>query len=306
MFTTLIVEPIINLLILIYALLPGHNFGLAIIIFTILIRLLMWPLVKKQLHHAKALRALQPEIKKIKVAASGDRRKESMMVMELYKEREVKPLGSLGIIVLQVIILIGLYQGLYKIIQDPHYIITYAYSGIEHLPWLQTLAEHIDRFDNTLLGVVDLGRTALEKTGVYWPALLLGAGSALAQFFQTKQLMPNLKDARSLRKIMREASAEGKPADQAEVSAAVGRSTLYFFPFIILVVALKLAAALPLYWLISSLVAIVQQHKILKTDVAEAQKLVVRTRVVEADDQNKRRQVKSKVVRRRKGKGKRR
>ena len=60
MFTTFIVQPIFNLLVLIYALLPGHNFGLAIIIFTIIIRLLMWPLVKKQLHHAKAIRELGP------------------------------------------------------------------------------------------------------------------------------------------------------------------------------------------------------------------------------------------------------
>jgi YidC/Oxa1 family membrane protein insertase len=55
-FTTLIVQPIFNLLVLIYALLPGHNFGLAIILFTIVVRLLLWPLVKKQLHQAKAMR----------------------------------------------------------------------------------------------------------------------------------------------------------------------------------------------------------------------------------------------------------
>jgi YidC/Oxa1 family membrane protein insertase len=52
MFTTLIVQPIFNLLIFIYAILPGHNFGAALIIFTIVIRLLMWPLVKRQLHNA--------------------------------------------------------------------------------------------------------------------------------------------------------------------------------------------------------------------------------------------------------------
>ena len=83
MFTTLIVKPITNLLILIYGLLPGHNFGLALIIFTIVVRLLMWPLVKRQLHQARAMRKLQPELKRIKQAAKGDRQKESMMMMEL-------------------------------------------------------------------------------------------------------------------------------------------------------------------------------------------------------------------------------
>src|SRR5437868_13876389 len=100
-FTTLIVQPIFNLLVLIYALIPGHNFGLAIILFTVIVRLLMWPLVKKQLHHAKAMRDLAPALKKIKAAAAGDRQKESKLTMELYKEREINPFASLGIVLVQ-------------------------------------------------------------------------------------------------------------------------------------------------------------------------------------------------------------
>jgi YidC/Oxa1 family membrane protein insertase len=66
MFTDVVVQPIFNLLVLIYALIPGHNFGLAIILFTIVVRLLMWPLVKKQLKQTKITRQLQPELKRIK------------------------------------------------------------------------------------------------------------------------------------------------------------------------------------------------------------------------------------------------
>ena len=89
MFTTFVVHPIFNLLDVLYALLPGHNFGLALIIFTIIIRLLMWPLLKKQLHQSKAMRLLQPDIKRIKAATKGDRRQESLMLMELYKEKGI-------------------------------------------------------------------------------------------------------------------------------------------------------------------------------------------------------------------------
>src|SRR3990167_10757883 len=106
MFTTIIVQPIFNLLVLIYALLPGHNFGLAIILFTVVIRLLMWPLVKKQLHQAKAMRELQPELKRIKKAAAN-KQQESVMLMELYKERGISPFGSIGTLIVQLIILIG-------------------------------------------------------------------------------------------------------------------------------------------------------------------------------------------------------
>src|SRR5476649_514959 len=119
MFTTIIVRPIFNLLSLIYGLLPGHNFGLAIILFTIVIRLLMWPLVKKQLRQAKAMRELQPEIKRIKKETNGNKQQQSRMLMELYKEREISPFGSIGTLIIQFIILIGLYSGLRKVVYDP-------------------------------------------------------------------------------------------------------------------------------------------------------------------------------------------
>src|SRR6185312_483545 len=148
MLTTIIVQPIFNLLVLIYALLPGHNFGLAIIIFTILIRLLLWPLVKKQLNHAKAMRELTPEIKKIKAAAKGDRQKESQLTMELYKEREINPFASIGILIVQLPILIGLYSGLSRIIKNPHEIVSFSYSPIQHMSWIQHLSHNIHEFDN--------------------------------------------------------------------------------------------------------------------------------------------------------------
>lgn len=269
-FTTIIVQPIFNLLVLIYALIPGHNFGLAVILFTILIRVLMWPLLKKQLHHAKAIRELQPEIKKIKAQAAGDKRKEQMLTMELYKEREINPLSSLGIIVVQAIILIGLYSGLNRIIKNPDQIVSFSYPILHHLGWMQSLAHDIHRFDNSLFGFIDLDRKASSAAGIYWPALLLALGSAIAQFFQGKMLMPKSKDARGLRQILREAGS-GRSADQQEVNAAVGRSTLYLLPLFVFFISLNFAAALPLYWFTGSLVAILQQRRILGEDVQEAE-----------------------------------
>lgn len=269
MFTTIIVQPIFNLLVLIYALIPGHNFGLAIIIFTVLVRILMWPLVKKQLHHAKAIRALQPELKKIKAATKGDRQKESKLTMELYKERQINPFSSLGIVLVQAPILIGLYLGLQKIIKHPQQIIDFSYPALHHLGWLQTLSHNIHQFDNTLFGVVDLTRTALGPKGTYFPALILVALSAIVQYTQSKQLLPQSKDARGLRAILSDAG-QGKKADQQEVSAAVGRSTMVMIPLFVFIIGLNLAAALPLYWLVSSLVALIQQSRVLKEDVKEA------------------------------------
>jgi YidC/Oxa1 family membrane protein insertase len=268
MFTTLIVQPIFNLLVLIYALLPGHNFGLALVIFTIIIRLLLWPLIKKQLHQAKAMRTLQPEIKRVKKAAKGNRTKESQLLMELYKERGINPFATFPTLIVQFIILIGLYSGLRRVIDDPHTIITFAYPSLQHLGWMQHLSHSIHAFDNTLFGLVDLSRAALGKGGVYWPAMLIVLGSAIAQFYQTKQLLPDSQDKRSLRTILKEAGS-GKAADQTEVNAAVGRSTRYLLPIMIFLFTVNIASALSLYWLVGGIVAFIQQSIILNRDETE-------------------------------------
>ncbi len=267
-FQAFIVKPIFNLLVLIYALLPGHNFGLAIIIFTIIIRLLMWPLIKKQLHQAKAMRQMQPDIKRIKAATKGDKQKESLLLMELYKERQISPFGSIGVLIVQLVILIGLYQGLHKVIIDPHALINNSYSALRNLSWLKTLSHDIHRFDASLLGIVDLKRAALGPQGFYLPAMILVLGSAISQYFQSKQLMPDTKDSRKLRQILKEASA-GKTSDTSEVNAAVGRSTRYFIPVMIFFFTVNIASALSLYWLISGVTAYWQQARILGDDEEE-------------------------------------
>ncbi|HSX07927.1 MAG TPA: YidC/Oxa1 family membrane protein insertase [Candidatus Saccharimonadales bacterium] len=265
MFTTLIVQPIFNLLVLIYAILPGHNFGLAIIIFTIIVRLLLWPLVKKQLTQAKAMRKLQPELKKIKKAAAGDRQKESTMMMELYKERGINPFGSIGVLILQIPILIGLYSGLRRVVDDPHALVTFSYPVLQHLSWMKELAGNIHLFDSTLFGVVDLTRSALGKAGVYWPAMIIVIGSAVVQYYQAKQLTPSDKDSRSLRTILKDAGG-GKQAEQGEVNAAVGRSTRFLFPVMIFFFTVNIASALSLYWLTGGIVAYIQQSIVLRDD----------------------------------------
>lgn len=273
MFTTIIVQPIFNLLVLIYALLPGHNFGLSLIIFTIVIRLLLWPILKKQLHQAKAMKNLQPEIKKVKQAAKGNRTKESQMLMELYKERGINPFATFPTLIIQLIILIGLYSGLRKIIVNPSEIVTFAYPALQHLSWMKLLSHNIHRFDDTLFGFINLGRAALNKGGgIYWPAMVIVLASAVAQYFQSKQLLPQSDDQRSLRQILRSAS-EGKQADQSEVNAAVGRSTRYFLPVMIFLFTVNLASALSLYWLTGGLVAFIQQSRALRDDEAEMEQI---------------------------------
>lgn len=272
-FEVVIVKPIFNLLVLIYGLIPGHNFGLSIILFTVIVRLLMWPLVKKQLHQAKAMRGLQPDIKRIKKATKGNRQQESVMLMELYKERGISPFGSIGTLFVQLVILIGLYSGLRRVVSNPQAIIDYSYAWTHNLSGLKALSANIHNFDATLFGVVDLTKSAIRTGGgFYFPAVIIVLGSAVAQFFQSKQLLPTPKDGRSLRTILKEAGS-GKQAEQTDVSAAVGQSTKYLLPFMIVLFTISLASALSLYWLTSGIVAYIQQARVLGKDEVEMEQI---------------------------------
>lgn len=273
MFDTLIVRPIFNLLEFIYAIIPGHDLGVAIILFTILVRLALWPLVRKQLHHARAMRKLQPELKKIKKAAAGDRKKEARLQMELYKERDIKPFSSIGTLIIQIPIFIGLYQAVLKMINDPASLQNFSYDFVKNLPWISDIAADVSKFDETLFGVVDLTRRGFESGDgggavIYLPAVIVALISTIMQYYQTKMLMMNNTDARKLSVILRE-TAEGKQADQAEITAAVSRLMLYFLPFATFIFANIVPAALALYLFTSSAVGYLQQRKVLGQDAEE-------------------------------------
>jgi len=267
MFDTILVKPIFNVLTFIYAVVPGHNFGVALIIFTILVKFALWPLLKKQLHHTKAMRALQPELKKIKIAAKGDKQKEAMLSMALYKEKEVSPFAPIGLMLIQFPILIALYSGISRIVNDPNNLINFSYDFVRNLSWMKELATDITKFDMTLFGLVDLKNTAISG-GVYWPVMLIVVLSAVVQYLTSKQLMVTDKNAKKLKDILKGAR-NGKEADSAEVNAAVGRTMIYFIPFMVFFISLGIAGALSFYWFVTGLITYIQQSFILKKDTEE-------------------------------------
>lgn len=267
MFETILVKPIFNVLTFIYAIVPGHNFGVALIIFTIVVKIALWPLLKKQLHHTKAMRALQPELKKIKSAAKGDRQKEAMLTMALYKEKEVSPFAPIGLMLIQFPILIALYSGISKIVKDPNDLINFSYDFVKNLSWMQELATDITKFDMTLFGIVDLKNTAITGT-IYWPVMIIVLLSAVVQYLTSKQVMVTDKNAKKLKDILKDAKS-GKEADSSEVNAAIGSMMIYFVPFMVFFISLGIAGALSFYWFITGVITYIQQSLIFKKDYEE-------------------------------------
>lgn len=270
MFNAIIVQPIFNLLFVIYSLIPGGDFGVALIIFTILVRLAMWPLVKKQLHQVKAMQKLQPELAKIKVQAKGNKQVESALMMEMYKKHDVSPFRSIGILFIQLPIFIALYSVIRIFTMQRDQIATFTYGFLKGIGPIADLIAHPDHFNNQLLGILDLTKVAITSnpTTVNILLLILAVGASITQYIMTKQTTPQQKSTKKLKDIMAEA-ADGKTADQSEMNAVVMGKMSKFLPIMMFFIMIKLPGALALYYTVSNLVAVVQQHLILKEDAEE-------------------------------------
>lgn len=129
LFNTILVEPLINLLVFAYNYIP--DIGVVIILLTALVRLALMPSFHKSLKHQKALSDLQPKMDEIKHKYKDDKEQQAKAMMELYKVHKVNPLSSCLPLLIQLPILIALYQvfikslngsqltGLYSFVKDP-------------------------------------------------------------------------------------------------------------------------------------------------------------------------------------------
>jgi YidC/Oxa1 family membrane protein insertase len=272
LFNTILVYPIFNLLLLIYAYV--RDFGLSIIILTVLIRLLVWPLVTKQLHSQRALQDLQPELAKIKEKAAGDRTLEGQLTMELYKEKEINPLASVLPLLVQLPILFALFIVLRDIVKGTKEIEHLAYSGVQHLPAVANIINGTTPFHPTFLGFINLTK----------PSIILAVAAGLVQFVQTKQLQPKHQSNDT----------------QAQVMA----SMTYMFPALTFFIGLSLPGALPLYWATASAVAVIQQTLVLRRDVEEIEEVIDSTAIsVTSKPASSGKKAKRKQSRRSKAKG---
>lgn len=271
-FELLIVQPLFNLLMLLYSVIPGGDFGLTIILFTIILRLVMYPLVKRQLHQTKAMRKLQPELEEIKRRTKGNRQLQGVEMMELYKKHDVNPFRSMGILIVQLPIFISLYVVINIFSQHRDQLSRWTYNFLENIGPIKHLIEHPSAFNEKLLGIVDLTQHALGPNGINFILLGLAVAAAIGQFYQSKQTLPQGPSKRSLRDILKDA-ANGTEADQSEINNAVMGKMIYVLPVFMLFVMLSLPGAIALYYATTTLVAVIQQAIILREDEEELEQI---------------------------------
>jgi YidC/Oxa1 family membrane protein insertase len=270
MFNTFIVQPIFNLLLVIYSLIPGGDFGIALIIFTILVRLLMWPLIKKQLHQVKAMRKLQPELVKIKKETKGDKRLESMRMMELYKKHDVSPFRSIGVLLIQLPIFIALFEVIRIFTAQRDQVASFTYEFLKGIGPIADLIANPNNFNQKMFGFFDLTHQAITSNpfAVDIFVLVLAVAAAVTQYIMSKQTTPQQTSNKKLRDIMSEA-ADGKQADQSEMNAIMMNKMMKFLPIMMFFIMINLPGALVLYYTVSNIVAVFQQKTVLEGDAEE-------------------------------------
>ncbi len=241
-FDAVIYEPIFNALLFIQKSLPGHDMGLAIILVTLLIKGILYVPSLAAIRSSRQLQTLQPKLRALQVKHKDNREALAKEQMLLYKDSKVNPLSSCLPILIQLPILIGLYQVFFNGLKIGD-------NGI----LIQTQLDHIygsmrDYFAATPINTLFLNFVDIAKNHNVFLAGLAG----ISQFWQSKMLVapkePKTPEAR----------------DEA-MTSTMNRQMTYIFPVITLIFTYNLPAGLGLYWVTSTVFTIAQQYLFLRS-----------------------------------------
>jgi len=228
-FQTIFYEPILNLLVFLYNILPGHDIGLAIIVMTAIIKLILLPLSKQAIKSQKSLANLQPKINEIKKKYAHNKQEQGRAMMELYKQEKVNPFSSCLLLLVQLPFLWAVFivfkEGL------SNQAITNIYPFISQPGVINPISLGVD----------------LSKPNIVL-ALLAGA----AQFWQAKMMVTKRPEIRS---------AGSKDED---MMAIMNKQMLYMMPILTVVIGVTFPGGLALYWLVTTILTALQQLYLFK------------------------------------------
>jgi len=247
-FQTILYRPLFNALVIFYQLIPGHDFGVAVILLTILTNLIIYPFRAQSFRSQKVLTNLQPKIQELQAQYKDDKERQTKELISLYRKEKINPLGGLLPLLIQLPILIALYQVFWKGLRPES--ITNLYSFVSQPGGINP----------SFLGLINLGEASL----------ILAVLAGVTQFFQSKKIIsqtapqnPKGKQA-SYGAGKFEAGPDKKPDQMSRFSNIFQKEMLYFFPVFTVFILWKLPAAIALYWITTSLFSLVQQYLIFK------------------------------------------
>ena len=166
-FNIVLYQPLFNALVLLYEYLPGHDFGIAVIVLTLIIRLVLFPSSVQSIKSQAAMSRLQPKIKEIQKKYKDEKEKQAQAMMELYKKEKINPFSGCLPLLIQLPLLIALYRVFWKGFE----------SGEMH--WLYSFVPYSGAINPTFLGIMNLDE----------PSKALAIIAGITQYFQSKMMM---------------------------------------------------------------------------------------------------------------------
>lgn len=234
-FNSAIYQPLYNALIFLYNLFP--DLGVAIVLLTLIIRVMLISLSKKSIESQKKMQEIQPEIKKLQEKYKLDKAKQSQAVMQLYKDKKINPASGCLPMIIQLIVLIALYQV---------FLAGISFNGDGHL--LYSFVKNPQTVNHLAFGLIDITKSNL----------FLAFVAAILQFWQTKMLMAKTKK-----------TEEKKPESEPDFSTVMQKQMLYMGPVLTFIFGAKFSAGLPIYWITTTLFMIAQQYWIVAKEFPE-------------------------------------
>jgi len=225
LFNEVIYRPLFNGLIFLYNVLPGHDFGIAIIVLTVIIRIILYPLNQKAIKSQREMQLIQPKVKEVQQKYKNSKEEQGKALMALYKEHKINPASGCLPILVQLPILWGLFS------------VLRAGLNPEKLTQLYSFVARPEIINNMFLGILDLSQKSI----------ILAILAGIAQFIQSKMLAPKTS------------ASQG-----SDFSSIMNKQMVYFFPVFTVFIAASLPAGLGLYWVATTVFGIVQQYFILK------------------------------------------
>jgi len=223
MFETFFYQPIVNLVIFIYNILPVESLGLTIIILSIVIKLVLLPFSKQQIKSQKVLQDLQPKIEEVKKKYASQKEEMGKAILELYKKNRVNPLSSCLPLLIQFPFLIAVFQ----VFRDNF--------SPESLDLIYSIVSRPESIKTFFLGI-----------NLSQPNVLIAFFAAVSQYFQTKTMMGKKKN-----------SNDNQNNNFAET---MNKQMLYMMPFLTFIFGLSLPSGLSLYWFMTTILTIFQQN----------------------------------------------
>lgn len=263
------VWPIINLLMVFYKAfeaidVPGP-LGFAVIALTITIRLLLYPLTRAQLRSAKQMAGLKPHLDVLSTRHKGDKPALQKAQMDLYKQHGVNPAAGCLPLLIQMPVLIALYNVFYQVLQNGN--IEKLITDINQVVYHQAL--HLQSFDLNFFGVsLGLKPSSWQTNG--WWLLAIPVITAALQFWQSKLMMPppsatvNSKQL-TIDKKQKDKKSDGKIEEpKVDTAAEMQKQMMLITPIMFGMFAFQFPLGLSLYWNVFGLFGIMQQLRVNK------------------------------------------